>query len=863
MPTLPDNYLQRDLSPLRQAVLGDGSVAVTGKPVQGQNVSIQGMGGIGKSVLAAALVRDQTVLQAYPDGIFWLALGQTPNLVALQTSLAIDLGEANPHFTDEAAGKDALGRLLQNRRCLIVLDDIWQLAHYNRAFDVLGDHSQLLLTTRDNSIANRLSAYQHPLEELDPPQALALLRQWTGLDELPPVAPAVARECGYLPLALAMVGAYLRDKPQRWQRVLDKLQTADLEKHKINRQLLPGYQYQLFQAVQVSLEALEDIGDIDAADAQQRYLDFAVFPEDTPVPETVLATLWQPLGLDEDDTEELLDELVDKSLLRWNDQGRLYLHDLQYDYIRKRVEDLPALHGRWLEAYRQACPDGWASGPDDGYFFGHLVYHLMAAGRRDELRQLLLDYGWLQAQLAASGINGLIADYDDLSDDKTVRLVQNSLRLSSHVLAISPEQLMPRLWGHLMDRPPPGVKSLLDQGVSCQLEVWLQPRFSNLAVPDGPQLRTLSGHSDWVSSVAISPDGRSGLSGSSDKTLKVWDIASGKEARTLSGHTGLVRSVVISPDGRYGLSGSSDKTLKVWDIASGKELRTLSGHVHWVRAAAISADGKLGLSGSSDKTLKVWDIASGKEVYTLSGHSSFVNSVAISADGRLGLSGSSDKTLKVWDIESGKEVYTLSGHSGWVNSVAMSVDGKLGLSGSSDNTLKVWDIASGKELHTFSGHSGSVNSVAISWDGSYGLSGSFDNTLKVWDIASGKESYTLSRHSGVIKSMVMSLDGRLGLSGSSDKTLKVWDIASSEELRTLLGHSGFINSVAISADGRLGLSGSDDRMLKVWDIASGECQATFTGDHIFSSCSLTSDKCSIIAGDAAGVVHSFSLREPD
>ena len=106
-----------------------------------------------------------------------------------------------------------------------------------------------------------------------------------------------------------------------------------------------------------------------------------------------------------------------------------------------------------------------------------------------------------------------------------------------------------------------------------------------------------------------------------DKTLKLWDLASGKELRTFTGHSGWVHSVAIAPDGRTALSGSTDKTLKLWDLASGKELRTFTGHSDTVRSVAIAPDGRTALSGSVDKTLKLWDLASGKELRNFTGHS--------------------------------------------------------------------------------------------------------------------------------------------------------------------------------------------------------------------------------------------------
>lgn len=218
-----------------------------------------------------------------------------------------------------------------------------------------------------------------------------------------------------------MVGAYLRDKPKRWKRILDKLRAADLERHKISKQLLPGYQYELFRAIQVSVEALEELGGLSAKDVQDRYFDFAVFPEDIPIPEAVLKTFWAPLDLDEDDVIDLIDELVDKSLLRRDDREQLTLHDLQYDYIRKRKDEtLPELNARLVEAYRAKCHEGWHSGPSDGYFFEHVDRHFMAANKSKELRELLVDYDWLLATLKIVGVNSLLGNYDSFHSDTTL-----------------------------------------------------------------------------------------------------------------------------------------------------------------------------------------------------------------------------------------------------------------------------------------------------------------------------------------------------------------------------------------------------------------------------------------------------------
>ena len=199
----------------------------------------------------------------------------------------------------------------------------------------------------------------------------------------------------------------------------------------------------------------------------------------------------------------------------------------------------------------------------------------------------------------------------------------------------------------------------------------------------------------------FSPDGKLALSsGSWDKTLKLWDVATGLEVRTFTGHSNSVTSVAFSPDGKLALSGCWDSTLKLWDVVTGLEVRTFSGHSDWVASVAFSPDGKLALSGSSDQTLKLWDVLTGREVRTFTGHSSSVLSVAFSPDGKLALSGGLDETLKLWDVATGLAVRTFTGHSDCVRSVAFSLDGKLALSGSDDNTVRLWDAATGRLVQT-------------------------------------------------------------------------------------------------------------------------------------------------------------------
>jgi hypothetical protein len=608
VPNLPPHFLPRpeQLEPLKQQVLS-GTNQPLGITAKSSGIGLQGMGGIGKTVLATALARDKEVRLVFPDGVIWITFGQTPQILGWQSFVAHALGDSQAAFTDINLGKARLKELFAEKACLLILDDIWNLEHA-KPFHVVGERCQILVTTRNAEIITDLGAVRHEVSILTEGQALSLLAQSAQqpLEALPATAKEVARECGYLPLALAMVGAMVQGKPlNRWDNLLHKLRSADLEKI---RQDFPEYPYpDLFKAMQVSVEDLE-------ADIKERYFDFAVFSEDTPLPEVVLQTFWEPLGLDEYDTQDVIDELVEKSLAQRDENGYLRLHDLQFDYVRKQIPPisltkgsttdstpllrwspqaggsaLSALHIRLLNAYQQKYADGWHTLTNDGYIFQQLAHHLFAAGRTTELENLLFDFRWLQVKLEHININALITDYDFLPDNKNLQLVQGALRLSAHILAEDKSLLPEQLLGRLLCFETSEIQALLEQAQQNKT-TWLRPLTASLTPPGGPLLHTLVGHSDWVRAVAFSPDGKYAISASRDKTLKVWNWQTGQEVRTLEGHSDWVRAVAFSPDGKYAISASFDFTLKVWNWQTGEVIVSFTGDSPII-CCAVAPDG--------------------------------------------------------------------------------------------------------------------------------------------------------------------------------------------------------------------------------------------------------------------------------
>ena len=814
VPELPPHYLppQADLTGLKRKLLaGVESVAVTGAGKFG----VQGMGGIGKTVLAAALAHDSEVRQAFPDGIYWLTIGQKPNLLDFQNQLLRQLTSSKETLTTEQEAKDALREALKDRSALVVVDDAWTIDHAD-AFSVTAPPARLLITTRNNEVLVGIGAEEHRVDVLSPSDGLKMLAEWVGQkspNKLSPEAAEVARECGYLPLALAMIGAMIRFQPTAWKDALDCLRASDLEDIK---RAFPSYPYpNLLRAIEVSVEAL------DAPD-RERYLDLAVFPEDQPVPETALSVLWK---LDARRTRGCMARLIARSLATRLEVGgseALILHDLQRNLIRKRREkNLPDLHLRLVEA--------WDALPKlDSYAWRWIAYHLVQAGRKDDLRRRLLDFNYLEAKLATTDTNALIADYDYIAVEEDLRLIQSAIRLSAHVLASDARQLAGQLTGRLLGNMASNTQALLEQAAEAKVSPWLRPLKPTLTAPGGPLIRTLEGHTDEVRAVAVTPDGHRALSGSGDRTLRLWDLEGGQSLRTLEGHSNAVVGVAITPDGRRAVSASYDGTLRVWNLESGQSLRTLEGHKKSVQTVAVTPDGRRAVSGSRDGTLRVWDLESGQSLCTLEGHTRSVRAVAVTPDGRGAVSSSDDSALRVWDLQNSQTVRTLEGHTNAVQAVAVTPDGRRAVSGSDDQTLRVWDLESGQSVRTLEGHSSSVIGVVITPDGHHAVSASWDNTLRVWDLESGQSLRTLRGHTYVVRAVAVTPDGRRAVSGSGDRTLRLWNLESTI-VRTLKDHSDAVNVVAVTPDGHRVVSASDDGTLQVWDLGSGQSLRTLKG----------------------------------
>lgn len=371
-------------------------------------------------------------------------------------------------------------------------------------------------------------------------------------------------------------------------------------------------------------------------------------------------------------------------------------------------------------------------------------------------------------------------------------------------------------------------------------------------------------------SVDFSPDGQFIASGSSDETVKLWDIKNQKLLHTFEGHTNIVYSVAFSSDGRFLVSGSKDGSIKLWDIKNKKLVLTFENDSVSVLSVAFSPDGLFIASGSYS-TVKLWDIVNQRLIHTFESDSNTSRflSVTFSPDGRFIASGSGDLSnnkhiVSLWDIQSKELAYAFDGHAQEVYSVAFSPDGQYVASGSGDKTIKLWNILERRLLFTFEGLSKNVLSVAFSPNGRFIASASGDNTVILWDIQNKIMIQSIEGHFINVRSVVFSPDGRLIAFGSFDGTITLWDIQNNKLIHSFEGYirAGYdIKTVAFSHDGQFIASGSKDNSIKLWDIQNQNLAYTFEGHaEKIHSVAFSPDDQFIVSGSNDNTVKLWNIQ---
>jgi WD40 repeat protein/DNA-binding SARP family transcriptional activator len=351
---------------------------------------------------------------------------------------------------------------------------------------------------------------------------------------------------------------------------------------------------------------------------------------------------------------------------------------------------------------------------------------------------------------------------------------------------------------------------------------------------NGQSVATYRGHSKFVYDLAFSADHRLLASASEDATVRIWNLETGKTLHLLCGHTTFVNSVAFSADGKVVASCSDDRSIRLWDVQSGRLLNVLIGHSDRVCQVAFAnrwqgGEGRMVASCSDDQTVRLWDAETGALLRCLEGHTKRVVDLAFSFDDRLLASAGQDKTVCVWEVESGKLRHRLCNHETVVRAVAFHPRNNT-LAIADGSLVSLWNGETGESLCLLPGHSNGVTDLAFSPDGQSLVSSSYDETVRMWDLQKGQPIQILVGYSGWIYALAYDSAGTLLATGIEGNQVRIWDVQTGKPHYHLSGHMKSIYAIAFSPDLRRLFSGGEDQRVYVWDLASGKRSLTL-GNH--------------------------------
>jgi WD40 repeat protein/DNA-binding CsgD family transcriptional regulator len=353
-----------------------------------------------------------------------------------------------------------------------------------------------------------------------------------------------------------------------------------------------------------------------------------------------------------------------------------------------------------------------------------------------------------------------------------------------------------------------------------------QAQLSEAAYSPGT-VRRLIGHQNYVLAVGISPDKRTALSGSQDKTVRYWDLETGETLWVGEAHENEVKQLVISPDGQIGATISDEATF-LWDLKSGQTIRRLDGHKEFISGVAFSPDGQRLATGGwgSEPSITIWDVASGRLSARFSAGSS-VQRLAYMPDGSSILTiGFEDGILRMIDNETGDLIQEMDAGlgigSGMVTALDVSRDGQRAITGFDSSDVLLWDLTTGELLQRYEVSSG-AKTVAMHPQNDTALVGGTSSVITNLDLRTGRIINTFNGHTADVGAgeIVISADGQTAVSASLDHTLRLWDLDRGHVTRHIAGPSSLTFEADLSPNGRTALRGSTDGTATLFDVESG------------------------------------------
>uniref|UniRef100_A0A8C2GN97 Apoptotic protease-activating factor 1 n=1 Tax=Cyprinus carpio TaxID=7962 RepID=A0A8C2GN97_CYPCA len=787
-------------------------------------VTVFGMAGSGKSVMAAEA--------CFPGGVHWLSVGQCERadlLVRMQSlcfrleqGQSSDASQRTPCSVEEA--KERLRFLMHRRfpRSLLILDDVWD-SFALRSFDI---QCRVLLTTRNRSLADSVSGekFEVPVESgLDEEKALEILALYVNgkPQKLPEEALSIVSECKGSPLVVSLIGALLREFPDRWSYYLRQLQKKQFKRIRKSS----SYDYEaLDQAMDASLQVLEP-------EHRDLYRDLSVMQKDIKVPAKVLSVLW---GLKSEEVEDVLQEFVNKSLLFRDCNQRpyhYYLHDLQRDFLVEQNRDQIAV-SYVAPLFKR---DHRRTRSELLYWYRFLPYHMAKAGLSKELYSLMFSLDWVKEKAQIMGSAHLINDYVEYGEildeeNSEVRLqFQEFLSLNGH---------------NLEQRPFPDIVQLALSQPVCS-EVYRQALMQAQKRASRGQLcldlvnknnqgsfsrLVVHPQQGSVYYACFSKDGSKIASCGANKALRVFKTTSGEKLLEFQAHDEDVLCCAFSPDDRYIATCSSDRKVKVSVSVS---LPTLFEHEEQINHCQFTNTGRRVLLAtcSNDKCTNTKN--------TMFGHMEPVNHCCFSPNDAYLATSSSDGTLKLFGVSSANEWKSIDVNSFFpesddeikaiVKCSTWSADGSRIIC-AARNTVFVFDVKTSDMLLEMKTSRLSTVQYCHACPNSSLLAVALSHyTVELWNFETSKKKAECNGNLSWVHCVQFSPDGSLLLSSSSDQTIRLWETdrvhtssaaALKRDSDVLFSHS---DVTIVAPDSRNRLQDVRCLRLQVWKWRTGEC----------------------------------------
>lgn len=749
-------------------------------------IALEGMGGVGKSTLAAHCVRNILVQERFPGGIYWLSFGRDKQAERLSSYLCeVVQALTGSHYsvTDLHIAASGFIDALSTRKgnVLVVTDDVWTNEQIQPLLRGGSNITRLVLSR--NRLGALGSAKKIELGMMSDHQAMETLIAGIpaafnrGLELL---VSDLARFSRGWPVLLAILGAALRSNIESganipevasWiQKLLERGGPAALD------DALPE---SVDQSVEATIMATLEL--IDEND-RELYYALCIFAEDATIPDHLITLYWNGLRTVPDaQARRLLAQLSQLRLidLRWADgvSGRV-IHDVLRDYMRHSgtTPSLEALNNTLVQTWQQGLvgqefeSEWWRVSPAEQFVYEHLTRHLVDSGRAKERRELLLDLRWLAAQTSSLGsVVHAIADLRTCKGKQPSTLVAT---LERHGSIIQRESSPGGLASTLLSAvsATPGL-SLLAGDYAATLE-WPTLRHcwptQDVAPTDVP------GHVGPIGDIALSPNGESLASASDDKLVLIWDMRRRVVRRRLVGHRERVRSCSFSPNGQYLLTSGMDGTARIWDADTGASVSVLGRDEQALLGSCWSGDGTFIAGSFADGRTVVWTAADGDIVADLDTDQIGATWDCQFIDGNRLLTAGDDGHLRVWTLASQDCVLDLEVHSTRIRRCSVNRQTTMALTASGDGTVGIVTLHPKTQIRFLEGHQDRLRSAVFSPDGDQILTASEDRTIRLWDSERCSEIAVIGKHSDWVGRAIFDTNQSRVLSAGGDATIRSW-----------------------------------------------------------------------------------------